>query len=104
MQYILDLMKHKSRIELRKFNKIDRCVLVNWLRKRNYILKHIKTKNIADTNILIKAVIVYIGKKISLEACGSKNKNLKKKKKKMEPWWKKRIKEFINKLRKLKNI
>ena len=78
MQYILDLMKDKSRIELRRFNKINRCVLVNWLRKRNYILKHIKTKNIADTNLLIKAVIVYIGKKISLEACGSKKKKKKK--------------------------
>ena len=29
----------------------------------NCILKHIRTENITDTNILIKAVIVYLGKK-----------------------------------------
>ena len=40
------------------------------------------TENITNTNILIKAVIVYIGPK----ACGSKNKN------ESEPWWKRRIK------------
>ena len=56
IQDILDLMKDNSRIELRGFNKIDRCVLAYWSKKINCILKHIRTENINDTNILIKEV------------------------------------------------
>ena len=32
---ILDLMKDNSRIELKEFNKIDRCVPAEWSRKIN---------------------------------------------------------------------
>ena len=32
------------------------------------------TENITDTNILIKAVIVYVGKMICPKACGSNSK------------------------------
>ena len=78
-------MKDNSRIEIRGFNKTDRCVLAEWPRKINCILKHIRTENITDTNIFKKTVIVYVGKKIGLKACGSKNK------KESEPWWKRRI-------------
>ena len=92
IQDILDLMKGNSRIELRGFNNIDRYALAEWSSKINCILKHIRTKNITDTNILIKAVI-----KIGLKACGSKNK------KESEPWWK-RGKKSINKVRKHINI
>ena len=38
---------------------------INW--KINCILKHIRTENITDTNILIKAVRVYVGKKMALK-------------------------------------
>ena len=62
IQDILDLMKDNSRIELRGFNKTDRCVLAKWSRKINCILKHIRTENITDTDILIKEVIVCVGK------------------------------------------
>ena len=62
------------------------------------MLKHIKTENIADTNILTKAVTVYVGKKIGLKACGSKNK------KELEPWGKRRIKKLINKVTKHKHF
>ena len=44
IQDILDLMKDNSRIELRGFNKIYICVLAEWLRKINCILKHIELK------------------------------------------------------------
>ena len=79
---ILDFMKDNSGIELRRFDKLDRCILAECSRKANLILKHIRTENIADINILIKAVKVNVGKKVDLKACGSKNKN------KSEPWWK----------------
>ena len=98
MQGILDFMKDNSRIKLRGFNKTDRRVFVKWSMQINCTLKHIRTENITDTNILIKAVIVYVGKKIGLKACGSKNK------KESEPWWKRRIKKSINKVRKHINI
>ena len=65
IQYI-DLMKDDSRMELREFNKIHRCVPAEWSRKINSILKHIRTENITDTNILIKAAIGYVGEKIGL--------------------------------------
>ena len=67
IQDILHLMKDNSRIELRGFNKIDRCLLAEWSRNINCILKHIRTENITDTNILIKAVIVYVGKRLALK-------------------------------------
>ena len=95
IQAILDLMKDDSKIELRGFNKIDRCILAEWSRKIHCILKH---ENIRDTNILIKAVIVYVGKKIGLKACESKNKN------EFKPWRKRRIKRTINEIRKQVNI
>ena len=82
---ILDLMRDNSGTELRWFDKLDRCTLAKCSRKINLILKHIRTENIADINILIKAVKVNIGKKVGLKACRNKNKN------KSEPWWKRRI-------------
>ena len=65
-QDILDLMKDNSGTELGRFYKIGRCVLAEWSRKINRILKHIRNENIKDTNILTKAVIVYVGKKVNL--------------------------------------
>ena len=61
IQDILDLMKDNSRIELRRFNKIDKCVLAELARKINCILKNIRTENSTETNILIKPVIIYVG-------------------------------------------
>ena len=72
IQDILDLMKDNSRIEL----------------------KHIRTENITGTNVLKKAVIVYVGKKIGLKACGNN------KKKGIRAWWKRRIKKSINNVKK----
>ena len=67
IQNILDLMKDNSRIDLRGFNKIGRCVLAKWSRKINCILKHIRIENITETNILIKAVILHVGKRLALK-------------------------------------
>ena len=54
-------------MELKGFNKTGRCVLAEWSRKINCILKHIQTETITDTNIFIKAVIVYVGKRLALK-------------------------------------
>ena len=37
------------------------------IRKINHKLKHIRIEKITDTNILIKAVIVYVGKRLALK-------------------------------------
>ena len=63
IQAILDLMNDNSEEELTGFNKDDRCVLSDWSMKINCILKHIRTEYIVDKNILIKTLIVYVGKK-----------------------------------------
>ena len=74
IQDILHLMKDNCRIELRGFNKTDRCVPAELSMKIDCILKHVRTENIIDTNILTKAVTVYAEKKIGPKACESKNK------------------------------
>ena len=66
IQDILHLMKDKCGIEIRGFNKIDRCVLAEWSRQRNCIFKHIRTENI-NINILLKAVIADVGKRLALQ-------------------------------------
>ena len=63
IQAILDLVNDNSEEELTGFNKVDRCVLSDWSMKINCILKHIRTEYIVDKNILIKTLIVYVGKK-----------------------------------------
>ena len=67
-------MKGNSGIVLRGLNKADRCVLAEWSRKINLILKHIRTENITGTNKLIKAVIVYVGKRLALKLVEVKRK------------------------------
>ena len=47
-----DLVKDNNGIELRGFN-VTRCVLTEWSRKINCILKHIRTEYITDTSINI---------------------------------------------------
>ena len=46
-----DLVKDNNGLELRGFNKVDRCVLAEWSRKINFILKHIRTEYITSINI-----------------------------------------------------
>ena len=52
---ILDLMKDNSGIELRRFDKLDRCILAECSRKTNLILKHIRTENINKYKYLDKS-------------------------------------------------
>ena len=97
-------MKDNSRTELRGFNKIGICVLAEWSRKINCVLKHIRIENITDINILIKAVIVYVGKKIGLKTCRSKNKKESDRNPERNTLVEKRVKKSTNKTRKHMNI
>ena len=81
IQNILGLMKHDSRIELRGFNKIDRFLSARCV-------------------YFDKTVVEYVGNKISIKACESKNK------KESKPCRKRRIekKKKKNEVRKHINI
>ena len=48
---ILKLIKDNNGIELKWFNKVYGCVLADWSRKINRILKHIRAESITNTNI-----------------------------------------------------
>ena len=48
---VLYLMKDNSGIELGGINKVDRCVIAEWSRNRNCILKHIGMENITVMQI-----------------------------------------------------
>ena len=61
-------------------------------KNKSFILRHIRTENIRDTNILLKAVIVCVGKKIGFKAWRSKNMGHGKNKWESERWWKRGIK------------
>ena len=98
IQDMLDLIKSNIGIEIRGFNKVNRCVLAAWSMKINRILKQMRTENNTDTSIMIKAAVVFVGKKIDLNACGSKNK------KELETWWKRGIEQAITYVRKHINI
>ena len=45
IQDMLDLIKSNIGIEIRGFNKVNRCVLAAWSVKINRILKQMRTEN-----------------------------------------------------------
>lgn len=60
---------------------------------KSYIERY-QNWNITDVNIMTKAIIGYAGTKVGRKDCGSGNK------KELKPWWKRRIKKTINRVRK----
>ena len=89
MQDILDLMKGNSRIKLKGFLKIDRCV-----KEDELYIKAYQNWKYYWYRYLDKSSYSLCRK----EAYGSKNK------KEFEFWWKRRIKKSINKVREHINI
>ena len=66
--------------------------------KVNAILKGIKSENITETNRLIRACAIFVGRKVGLKPKQRRGNPLK------EPWWKRRIQQSIQELRKHINI
>ena len=99
IEAIIDILKREEFNEdMKGFKKIDRKTLNDTTRKVNRVLKDITTKNITDTNRLIKAASTYIGQTLGLKGKHGKRNNEK------EPWWKRRIKTSISEIRKHINI
>ena len=63
-------------------------VLAEWTEKVNRVVSDIQTTNTTDTNKLINAAVVYIGRQIWLKGGGCEGKGSK------EPRWRKRIKDY----------
>ena len=95
---IVEIMKNGQKSNVKGWKKVDRNVLNEWTKKVNETLKEIRTENITDTNKLINAVSVYIARKVGLKTGPTTASNNK------EPWWKRRIKNSINELRRHINI
>ena len=66
--------------------------------KANAFLMEIKSDNIMKTNRLIRACAIFMGKKVGLKPNQRRGNAVK------EPWWKRRIKQSVQELRKHINI
>ena len=77
---------------MKPFKNIDQVKLNKITQKVNEVLVCIETKNITETNNLVRAVETYVAKEMGLKE--------KRKKEKKDPWWKRRIQNDIAKLRK----
>ena len=95
---ILEIMRSGQVSNGAGFKRVDRNVLAEWTKKVNRVVSDIQTTNITDTNKLINATAIYIGRQIGLTVGGCKGKGSK------EPRWKRRIKDSIAELRRHVNI
>ena len=95
---ILEIMRSGQVSNGAGFKRVDRNVLAEWTKKVNRVVSDIQTTNITDTNKLINATAIYIGRQIGLTVGGCEGKGSK------EPRWKRRIKDSIAELRRHVNI
>ena len=65
---IIEIAEHNLDEEVNGFKKVDRNLLKDWTMKVNAILKEIKSENITETNRLIKACVIFVGRKVGLKS------------------------------------
>ncbi len=90
---IREIMLQEEYEEITSFKKVDRWQLNVITQRVNKLIKHIETKNITETNNLMRAISTFIAEKIGLKRGRRENQQ-------KEPWWKRRIQRDINELRK----
>ena len=78
------------------FKKIDKKTLKVQTDRVNKVIKYFKSKNITETNDLIKVATVWVAEQIGLKKRDYREKN--------EPRWKRRIEGDIKKLRQDVNL
>ena len=98
IKYFIKIAEHNVDEEVNGLKKVDRNLLKDWTMKVNAILKRIKSENITETNKLIGACAIFVGRKVGLKPNQRKGNTVK------EPWWKRRIPPSIQELRKHINI
>ena len=92
IQNILSIVETKSFGGIKPFKKVNKCKLSKLTGNVNRVLKYIVTNNISETNDLIRAAETYIANELGLKD--------ERPRRKKEPWWKRRIEEDINVLKK----
>ena len=64
---IIEIADHNLDEEVDGFQKVARNLLKDWTMKVNAILKEIKSDNITETNRLIKASVIFVGRNVGLK-------------------------------------
>ena len=98
MKNMIEIADHSLDEEVSEFKKVDRNLLKDWTMKVNTIMKEIKSGNFTETNRLVKACVIFVGRKVDLKP-NQRRVNVVKK-----LWWKRRIQQSILELRKHINI
>ncbi|XP_047488218.1 uncharacterized protein LOC125038695 [Penaeus chinensis] len=78
------------------FKKVDKNKLKREINRVNQVIRHIETKNITETNELIRAATVWVAEQLGLKKPEFRAKK--------DPWWKRRIEDDIKRIRKDVNI
>ena len=64
---IIEIVERNLEEEVNGFKKVDGNLLKDWTMKINAILKGIKSENITETNRLIRACAIFVGRKVGLK-------------------------------------
>ena len=64
---IIEIADHTLDGEVNGFRKVDRDLIKDWTMKVNANMKEVKSDNITETNRLIKACVIFVGRKVALK-------------------------------------
>ena len=78
------------------FKKVDKNKLKKEMNRVNQVIRHIETKDITETNELIKAATVWVAEQLGLKKTEFRAKK--------DPWWKRRIEDDTKRIRNDVNI
>ena len=95
---IIDIMKDEEKEFIPGFKRVERRKLAGVCEKVNEIVNDIQTETITETNNLLKSISIYCARKVGLKKPQKRNKKTK------VPWWKRRLKDSIDEIRKHLNI
>ena len=86
----------KKTAEEISFKKVDKNKLKKEMNRVNQVIRHIETKNITETNELVRAATVWVAEQLGLKKTEFRAKK--------DPWWKRRIEDDIKRIRDDVNI
>ena len=89
---ITEMAEHDLDDEVNGFKNVDRNLVKVWAMKVNRVLKEIKSVNMTETNRLIRACVIFVGRKLGLKSNQRRGNAVK------ETWWKTRIQQLIQEL------
>ena len=90
---IKEIMSQGDYKDITSFKKVDRWQLNAITQKVNKVIEHIESRNITETNNLMRAISTFVAEKLGLKKGRRENQQ-------NEPWWKRRIERDINQIRK----